>query len=112
MNAGAETPRQFYYIYITILQGGQLMKEISEEAKARFFEEAGICLKRGGFQVGPVEEGFMPVTWQDAPLCRVNGVGGIEPRVGHHQRHRRVHAASGKGPAAQCHRAGRELQMP
>ena len=56
------------------------MKEISEEAKARFFEEAGICLKRGGFQVGSVEEGLMPVTWQDAPLCRVNGVGGIRYR--------------------------------
>ena len=56
------------------------MKEISEEAKARFFEEAGICLKRGGFQVGPVEEGYMPVSWQEAPLCRVNGVGGIRYR--------------------------------
>ena len=53
------------------------MKGISEEAKARFFEEVGICLKRGGFQVGPVEEGFMPVFWQEAPLCRVNGLGGI-----------------------------------
>ena len=56
------------------------MKEISEEAKARFFEEAGICLKRGGFQVGPVEDGFMPVFWQEAPLCRVNGVGGVRYR--------------------------------
>ena len=56
------------------------MKGISEEAKARFFEEVGICLKRGGFQVGPVEEGFMPVFWQEAPLCRVNGVGGVRYR--------------------------------
>ena len=56
------------------------MKEISEEAKARFFEEVGICLKRGGFQVGPVEDGFMPVFWQEAPLCRVNGVGGVRYR--------------------------------
>ena len=56
------------------------MKEISEEAKVRFFEEVGICLKRGGFQVGPVEEGFMPVFWQEAPLCRVNGVGGVRYR--------------------------------
>ena len=56
------------------------MKGISEEAKARFFEEVGICLKRGGFQVGPVEDGFMPVFWQEAPLCRVNGVGGVRYR--------------------------------
>ncbi len=53
------------------------MKEISEEAKTRFFEEIGICLKRGGFQTGPMEERHMPVSWQEAPLCRVNGLGGI-----------------------------------
>ena len=56
------------------------MKEVSEEAKARFLEEAGICLKRGGFQVGPVKDGFMPVSWREAPLCRVNGVGGVRYR--------------------------------
>ena len=56
------------------------MKEISEEAKARFLAEAGICLKREGFQVGAVEDGFMPVSWQEAPLCRVNGAGEVRYR--------------------------------
>ena len=53
------------------------MKGISEEAKVRFLEEVSICLNRGGFQTGPVEEGLMPVSWQNAPLCKVNGLGGI-----------------------------------
>ena len=56
------------------------MKEVSEEAKARFLEEAGICLKRGGFQVGFVKDGFMPISWREAPLCRVDGVGGVRYR--------------------------------
>ena len=57
------------------------MKEISEEAKVRFFEEAGICLKRGGFQIGPVEERHMPVFWQEAPLCRVSGTIDTIPEI-------------------------------
>ncbi len=56
------------------------MKEVSEETKARFLEEAGICLTRSGFRVGPVKDGFMPVTWREAPLCRVNGAGGVRYR--------------------------------
>ncbi len=56
------------------------MEKIDEEARARFLEEAGIRLKGEGFQVGPAEEGYMPVSWQGAPLCRVNGVGGVRYR--------------------------------
>ncbi len=46
---------------------------MTAEEKSRYFEEAGRALRRGGFEVGSVDEdGLLPVRWQGQPLCRVD----------------------------------------
>ena len=66
-----------------LLLGGNFTNTKSTSISC-FFEEAGICLRRDGFQVSPVKEGLMPVSWNGAPF--------------------------GEGSASQRRRAGREPQ--
>jgi len=45
---------------------------MTAEEKIRYFDEVGQALRRGGFEVGEVDqEGMLPVEWQGKPLCRV-----------------------------------------
>lgn len=45
---------------------------MTAEEKSRYFEEVGRALRRGGFEVGSVDEdGLLPVSWQGQPLCQV-----------------------------------------
>ena len=48
----------------------------NDEAKARYLAEAGLQLRRAGFQTEEPGDGYMPVLWEGAPLCRVTGGGG------------------------------------
>lgn len=57
------------------------MKEISEEARARYFREVGIHLSRAGFAVLPQRDGLLPLEWNDASLCRITAGGGAQFRA-------------------------------
>ena len=47
------------------------MKGMSEEMYARFLDEAGICLKREGFEVELEAAGILEVSWEGQALCRM-----------------------------------------
>ena len=46
-------------------------------AQLRYLEEAAINLKRGGFEVGRIEDQHLPVSWNGSHLCRISGKGSI-----------------------------------
>ena len=43
----------------------------------RYLEEVCISLHRAGFETKPPEECQLPILWNDAPLCRITGKGGM-----------------------------------
>ena len=52
------------------------MGTVDQDASGRYLAEAGLQLRRAGFQTEEPEGGYMGVTWEGAPLCRVTGGGG------------------------------------
>ena len=52
------------------------MGTVDQDASGRYLAEAGLQLRRAGFQTEEPEIGDMGVTWEGAPLCRVTGGGG------------------------------------
>ncbi len=56
------------------------MKEITEEARKRYYKEAGLRLRQAGLSVGEEKDGLLPVDWQGEPLCRLTAGGGLQYR--------------------------------
>ena len=49
-------------------------------ANKSYFSELALRLRQTGFVVLPEQDGFLPVEWNDQPLCRVASTGGIRYR--------------------------------
>ncbi len=56
------------------------MKEITEEARKRYYKEVGLRLRQAGLAVGEEKDGLLPVDWQGEPLCRLTAGGGLQYR--------------------------------
>jgi len=56
------------------------MKEITEEARRRYYDEVGLRLRQAGLAVGEEKGGLLPVDWQGEPLCRLTAGGGLQYR--------------------------------
>lgn len=54
------------------------MKEISKEARERFYAEVGRRLIKEGIAVLPEKDGLMPLEWNGASLCRITAGGGAQ----------------------------------
>ena len=46
----------------------------------RYLEEIRISLHRAGFETKPPEDCHLPILWNDAPLCRITGMGSVNYR--------------------------------
>ena len=55
------------------------MEEMNNQTThGRYLTEAGLQLRRTGFQTEEPRDGYMAVLWEGAPLCRVTGGGGAQ----------------------------------
>ena len=54
------------------------MKEISKEARERFYDEVSRRLSKAGIEVLPEKDGLLPLAWDGDPLCRITAGGGVQ----------------------------------
>ena len=53
------------------------LKYSVEGVAIRYLSEASFQLVRAGFEAGDSKDGYLPISWEGAPLCRVTGGGGV-----------------------------------
>ena len=57
------------------------MAEANKEVQEHYLTEAALQLRRGGFEVGEAEGGYLPVSWEGRHLCLATGGGGVRYRA-------------------------------
>lgn len=57
------------------------MAEMTKAAMERYLTEAKLQLSQAGYETKPPENGYLPVSWEGAPLCLVTGGGGAHYRA-------------------------------
>ena len=57
------------------------MAETSKEVQEHYLTEAALQLRRGGFEVGEIDGGYLPVSWEGRHLCLATGGGGARYRA-------------------------------
>ena len=52
--------------------------EKEKSLQETYLREVDLQLRRAGFETEPPKDGYMPVRWEGAPLCRVTEGGGVQ----------------------------------
>lgn len=58
------------------------MNDVPDEAKERYYAEVSSNLRKAGYGVSRGDEGLLCVEYNGQHLCRVNGAGGVQYRLG------------------------------